>query len=157
MRSYLLSGRWRTRWGIQFLKRRTQFKMGAKILSSYVMDTSQDLICDKRLSPCYKNKMEMPGNWRWCILCTKDLIIILDKFSYITDAKTDSGHFSKRRFGKNMAADVSAKKICRNVSGWKHLPKRFVWYVGHIRCMHARPHRRKDQLPLRSLRDLRSC
>ena len=26
---------------------------------------------------------------------------------------------------------------------------------GHIRCMHARPHRRKDQLPLRSLRDLR--
>ena len=23
---------------------------------------------------------------------------------------------------------------------------------GHIRCMHARPHRRKDQLPLRSLR-----
>ena len=23
-------------------------------------------------------------------------------------------------------------------------------------CMHARPHRRKDQLPLRSLRDLRS-
>ena len=28
--------------------------------------------------------------------------------------------------------------------------------VGHIRCMHARPHRRKDQLPLRPLRDLRS-
>ena len=27
--------------------------------------------------------------------------------------------------------------------------------VGHIRCMHARPHRRKDQLPQRSLRDLR--
>ena len=27
--------------------------------------------------------------------------------------------------------------------------------VGHMRCMHARPHRRKDQLPLRSLRDLR--
>ena len=26
---------------------------------------------------------------------------------------------------------------------------------GHIRCMHARPHRRRDQLPLRSLRDLR--
>ena len=25
-----------------------------------------------------------------------------------------------------------------------------------MRCMHARPHRRKDQLPLRSLRDLRS-
>ena len=32
-----------------------------------------------------------------------------------------------------------------------HIPN-----VGHIRCMHARPHRRKDQLPLRSLRDLRS-
>ena len=28
--------------------------------------------------------------------------------------------------------------------------------VGHMRCMHARPHRRKDQLPLRSLRDLGS-
>ena len=28
--------------------------------------------------------------------------------------------------------------------------------VGHMRWMHARPHRRKDQLPLRSLRDLRS-
>ena len=28
--------------------------------------------------------------------------------------------------------------------------------VGHMLCMHARPHRRKDQLPLRSLRDLRS-
>ena len=25
--------------------------------------------------------------------------------------------------------------------------------VGHMQCMHARPHRRKDQLPLRSLRD----
>ena len=25
-----------------------------------------------------------------------------------------------------------------------------------MRCMHARPRRRKDQLPLRSLRDLRS-
>ena len=25
-----------------------------------------------------------------------------------------------------------------------------------MRCMHARPQRRKDQLPLRSLRDLRS-
>ena len=30
-----------------------------------------------------------------------------------------------------------------------HIPNR-----GNIRCMHARPHRRKDQLPLRSLRDL---
>ena len=28
--------------------------------------------------------------------------------------------------------------------------------VGHMLCMHARPHSRKDQLPLRSLRDLRS-
>ena len=31
-----------------------------------------------------------------------------------------------------------------------------LYNVGHMRCMHARPHRRKDQLPLRSLRDLRS-
>ena len=29
----------------------------------------------------------------------------------------NSGRFGKRRSGKNMAADVSAKKICRNVSG----------------------------------------
>ena len=29
-----------------------------------------------------------------------------------------------------------------------------IW--GHILCMHAHPHRRKDQLPLRLLRDLRS-
>ena len=29
-------------------------------------------------------------------------------------------------------------------------------HVGHMRCMHARPHHRKDQLQLRSLRDLRS-
>ena len=28
--------------------------------------------------------------------------------------------------------------------------------VGHMLCMPARPHRRKDQVPLRSLRDLRS-
>ena len=28
---------------------------------------------------------------------------------------------------------------------------------GHIRCMHARRHRHKGQLQLRSLRDLRSC
>ena len=29
----------------------------------------------------------------------------------------NSGRFGKRRLGKNIAADVSAKKICRNVSG----------------------------------------
>ena len=29
-----------------------------------------------------------------------------------------------------------------------------IW--GHILCMHAHPHRRKDQFPLRSLRDLHS-
>ena len=46
----------------------------------------------------------------------------------------NSGRFGKRRFGKNMAADVSAKKnlpkkfvekICRNVSNF-FLPKRPV-------------------------------
>ena len=30
----------------------------------------------------------------------------------------NSGRFGKRRFGKNMAADVSAKNICRNVSNF---------------------------------------
>ena len=67
----------------------------------------------------------------------------------------DFGRFGKRCFDKNMAADVSAKKyaetsqannVCRNVSYQK-------W---HILCIHARPHRRKDQLQLRSIRDLRS-
>ena len=29
--------------------------------------------------------------------------------------------------------------------------------VGHMRCMHARPHRRKDQLPLQSLLGFCSC
>ena len=63
------------------------------------------------------------------------------------------------RFGKNMAAEVSAKKIaemsrifCRNVFAETSLPKR----PAPIRCMHARPNRRKDQLPLRSVRHHRS-
>ena len=41
-----------------------------------------------------------------------------------------------------------------------HLQTQTFWErkynVGHIRCMHAHPHRRKDQIQLRSLRDLRS-
>ena len=38
----------------------------------------------------------------------------------------------------------------------KNVNSRKYHNVGHMRCMHARPHRRKDQLPLRSLRDRRS-
>ena len=38
----------------------------------------------------------------------------------------------------------------------KYVNSRKYHNVGHMRCMHARPHRRKDQLPLRLLRDLRS-
>ena len=71
------------------------------------------------------------------------------------------------RFGNKMAEDVSATFCCRNVFGaetssqqvkdvsatnFQYFPL-LMW--GHIRCMHTRPHRRKDQLPLRSLRDLR--
>ena len=65
--------------------------------------------------------------------------------------------------------DVSAKDVLsetwRRTFRQTNMPKRlrlktfaetFRIDVGHIRCMHARPHRRKDQLPLRSLRDLRS-
>ena len=78
-----------------------------------------------------------------------------------------SGRFGTRRFGNKMAEDVSATFCCRNVFGaetssqqvkdvsatnFQYFPV-LMW--GHIRCMHARPHRRKDQLPLRSLRDLR--
>ena len=38
----------------------------------------------------------------------------------------------------------------------KYVNSRKYHNVGHMRCMHARRHRRKDQLPLRWLRDLRS-
>ena len=47
------------------------------------------------------------------------------KFDFWETNRMDSGRFGKRRFGKNMAADVSAKKsaessqaknICRNIS-----------------------------------------
>ena len=38
----------------------------------------------------------------------------------------------------------------------KHVNSRKYHNVRQMRCMHARPHRRKDQLPLRSLRDFRS-
>ena len=37
--------------------------------------------------------------------------------SYLLYGSVDSGRFGKRRFVRNMAADVSAKKIWRNVSG----------------------------------------
>ena len=37
-----------------------------------------------------------------------------------------------------------------NLGTFSHL----IW--GHILCMHSHPHHRKDQLPLRSLRDLHS-
>ena len=50
------------------------------------------------------------------------------------------------RFGKKKHAETSqAKNFCRNVS---------YHNVGRMLCMQARPHCRKDKLPLRSLRDL---
>ena len=63
-----------------------------------------------------------------------------------------------RRFGNFL---LPKRLWCRNVftAGERRFGNKFsvlpllMW--GHIRCMHARPHRRKDQLPLRSLRDLR--
>ena len=50
----------------------------------------------------------------------------------------------QKSFRQKQGGGLFGKKIFRNVSGLKHLPKHFVWYVGHNRCMSARPHRSKD-------------
>ena len=77
-----------------------------------------------------------------------------EKFDLFT--ATRRNEFGKRHFGKNMAADVSAKKytetsqaknICRNVSY-------DMWGISRV-CTLALIVA-KPQLPLRSLRDLRS-
>ena len=66
-------------------------------------------------------------------------------------------NFFVESFGLKILSQVTTKlsqlhSNSRNkyVNSWKY------HNVGYMRCMHARPHRRKDQLPLRSLRDLRS-
>ena len=68
--------------------------------------------------------------------------IILGKLS-CTFRKLGFGKMSRIRF-------VLLRSVRNRLGTSPHL----IW--GHIRCMQARPHRRKDQLPLRLLRDLRS-
>ena len=63
--------------------------------------------------------------------------------------------FRASEFGKvGIEIQQSGKSSCLHLQKQTFCERKYN--VGHIRCMHARPHRRKDQLPLRSLRDLRS-
>ena len=66
-------------------------------------------------------------------------------------------NFFVESFGLKILSQVT-KKISQlhSNSRNKYVNSRKYHNVGHMRCMHARPHRRKDQLPLRSLRDIRS-
>ena len=66
-------------------------------------------------------------------------------------------NFFVESFGFKILGQVTTKlgQLHSN-SRNKNVNSRKYHNVGHMRCMHARPHRRKDQLPLRSLRDLRS-
>ena len=65
-------------------------------------------------------------------------------------------NFFVESFGLKLSSQVTRKlgQLHSN-SRNKYVNSRKYHNVGHMRCMHARPHRRKDQLPLRSLRDLR--
>ena len=66
-------------------------------------------------------------------------------------------NFFVESFGLKILSQVTTKlSQLHSNSRNKNVNSRKYHNVGHMRCMHARPHRRKDQLPLRSLRDLRS-
>ena len=66
-------------------------------------------------------------------------------------------NFFVESIGLKILSQVTTKlsKLHSN-SRKKYVNSRKYHNVGHMQCMHARPHRCKDQLPLRSLRDLRS-
>ena len=65
--------------------------------------------------------------------------------------------FFVESFGLKILSQVTTKlSQLHSNSRNKYVNSRKYHNVGHMWCMHARPHRRKDQLPLRSLRDLRS-
>ena len=63
--------------------------------------------------------------------------------------------FGKLGFGKLSFRKLSCIRflLLRSVYNRLGTSPHLIW--GHIRCMHARPRRRKDQLPLRSPPDLR--
>ena len=66
-------------------------------------------------------------------------------------------NFFVESFGLKILSQVTTKSSpLHSNSRNKYVNSRKYQNAGHMRCMHARPHRRKDQLPLRSLRDLRS-
>ena len=66
-------------------------------------------------------------------------------------------NFFVESFGLKILSQVTTKlSQLHSNSRNKYVNSRKYHNVGHMRCMHAHPHRRKDQLPLRSLRDLRS-
>ena len=66
-------------------------------------------------------------------------------------------NFFVESFGLKILSQVTTKlSQLHSNSRNKYVNSRKYHNVGHMRCMHARPHRRKDQLPLRWLRDLRS-
>ena len=65
--------------------------------------------------------------------------------------------FFVESFGLKILSQVTTKlSQLHSNSRNKYVNSRKNHNVGHMRCMHARPHRCKDQLPLRSLRDFRS-
>ena len=63
----------------------------------------------------------------------------------------------KNKHDKIRPHSIRSLQFDQKVRPLSFRPEKFdLLTATHIRCMHARPHRRKDQLPLRSLRDLRS-
>ena len=64
--------------------------------------------------------------------------------------------FRQKTFRQKHGGGRFGKKIMPKRLRLQTFAETFRMICGHIRCMHARPHRRKDQLPLRLLRDLRS-
>ena len=65
-------------------------------------------------------------------------------------------NFFVESFGLTIFSQVTTKLSQLHSNSRNKYVNSRKYHVGHMRCMHARPHRRKDQLPLRSLRDLRS-
>ena len=59
-------------------------------------------------------------------------------------------------FDRIAGIEWNAVEFDRSLQGRKRSLLIDYHNVGHMLCMYARPHRRIDQLPLRSLRDLLS-
>ena len=117
-----------------------------------------------------KNNMSTPGNiikWGICGVCTLALTVAKTSSDYncfaifvrlpVTWLNTIWLNFFVESFGLKILSQVTTKlSQLHSNSRNKYVNSRKYQNAWHMRCMHARPHRRKDQLPLRSLRDLRS-